>query len=489
MKSALLAKNRLRNSGSTLLLVTIIGTIAVMLAMALTGSLVDIKRHVSNQGQNQIRNALEVSINYAVAKMNKAAEDGQLSTLVFPIIVPASVTGTYDVKIDAEIFTPAISSAFYSPSITISDFRKLKATIDGMSESLEIVARGSNLNSNATPLNFTNPPNLTRPYFPTAALGNTNLDVGPGVKIAFATPTPSYQTNLLSSNGRIVLGNGSSVIGSVNAFGSSVSTDSISGEPNSIVHGDLHATKQTTFETNSNVWHDGLQSTPEVNNISTSAEKTDLSQAPSPEVNENAIVEIDGNNISAKPSSSSGINDLGSVSLQEDQTLTLKPGNYRVNSLMMGTNSSIVIDNSGTGDQQVRLYVDGASSGDTAISIGEKGITQTGSTSPSNFQIYYGGNKSVNVSMSNSFNSFSSLIYAPNANVSVISKNTTSVFSGSLVGNVVSIKNLAELQYTPPSTPSNLNPSFDPAAYPSFSTDNSGKFSIRHFDIISWKEN
>lgn len=153
------------------------------------------------------------------------------------------------------------------------------------------------------------------------------------------------------------------------------------------------------------------------------------------------------------PAPSSPVNaaDLGAISLSGSNSLnfTNSPGgpndigpssgssfDFKVNSLSLADTSSITV--SSDVSVPVRIFVEGPSPGDTAISLGGKS-TVSGASS-SKIQIFYNGTKPVDITN----NAFANAgIYAPNARVNIgdAGRASPTAMTGSAIGDNVIIQN------------------------------------------------
>jgi hypothetical protein len=117
----------------------------------------------------------------------------------------------------------------------------------------------------------------------------------------------------------------------------------------------------------------------------------------------------------------------GNISLAGNDTLTMTPGTYTVNSLTMAGNASVVVSPAGA----VVLNIAGVGGG-TVLAISGNGVNST-SIIPNNFVINYGGTGNVSVSGNGST---TAMIDAPKAALSMVGNGA---YYGSLVGGTISI--------------------------------------------------
>ena len=111
------------------------------------------------------------------------------------------------------------------------------------------------------------------------------------------------------------------------------------------------------------------------------------------------------------------------VSVSGGKTLTLSPGTYNFNSLILSGGSSIVINGSGT----LVIEIAGAGSPSKAIDFSGGSITNAGGN-PANVQIVYAGSQPMTLSGGSST---AAVVYAPN---SAITMSGSSPWYGAIVG-------------------------------------------------------
>ncbi len=134
----------------------------------------------------------------------------------------------------------------------------------------------------------------------------------------------------------------------------------------------------------------------------------------------------------------------GGYVIPSSGSFQMQPGNYSMSSVSMSGTSSITVAPDVISSQPVRFFINDAgvdaAAPSPAVNItSANGITNN-SASPSNFQIYYGGDRSINLAQQSTF---SGTVYAPNSSMTIgatANPGQTNYF-GSFVGNNVSVQN------------------------------------------------
>lgn len=128
----------------------------------------------------------------------------------------------------------------------------------------------------------------------------------------------------------------------------------------------------------------------------------------------------------------SGLPDLGEIEVENTETRTLEPGSYLVSDLTVGSNGTLVIDNT---DGPVTLYV----TGDVDIST-NNGVVTT-DPDPEKFAVYVVGDGDVKIQNQGHFHG---VIYAP---ASLLDLSGAGHFFGAFVGKNVKVSNSVTLHY------------------------------------------
>ncbi|HEY9718471.1 MAG TPA: hypothetical protein V6C69_13440 [Trichormus sp.] len=180
----------------------------------------------------------------------------------------------------------------------------------------------------------------------------------------------------------------------------------------------------------------------------------------------------------------------GGYVMPSSGTFQMQPGNYEMSSLNMSGASSIVVAPDVNAGQPVRFFINDSNPDGAAANVNGLGISNQ-SSSPSNFQMYYEGDRSINLAQQSSF---SGLVYAPNANLNIGSSLPAQInYFGSFVGNNVSALN-ASIHYDLSLNPSqgggngyltNLNNAYNQVPSASRPTNSAGFW---YFTNSSWQE-
>jgi hypothetical protein len=179
-------------------------------------------------------------------------------------------------------------------------------------------------------------------------------------------------------------------------------------------------------------------------------------------------------------------------SIPASGNLQVQPGNYTVGSLTTANSGQIIVQSDVSSSQPVRFFVSDNSVSPNALDLTTQGIVNN-SAFPSNLQIYYNGNRSVTINQSNTF---SGLVYTPNANLSLGlsgGRRASQVnYYGSFVGSVVETTQV-KLHYDSSMLPtgSNVYSAQLSGAYSnpkSIPTNQQPTTPFWYFKIASWQE-
>ncbi|MBP7862919.1 hypothetical protein KA183_14635 [bacterium] len=496
-----------RKSGSSLLLVTCIGSIAVLMSLAVLNSLLDVYRHMASQySKQQISTVCESTVQYTIARLNKASVDGDLNSIGPVIDIPESIKN--GLNVNSSVDTIDISycgalNAYYYPHNSGITFKRVLVTVSNGADKSKIeVILGPN-----QPIALGNrdsgsgsPPTLT-PFFSNAIYSNGNSNLGSNSNIQYAPQSNiNFSNSLIDSKGNLQLSDNNHIFGSISSSGN------ISASPNSTIDGDVHSagtisdplsndmplvTDQPVIPPTQdppptpNVLGDGTIGNT-TGNIDNSITGSTSNPAPTPTTNGQA--DITGNQNSSNgaismnvspPSNSSpqSVYDLGSVNLSAGDSLVLNPGNYTVSSFNIGEGASLQISSPVEG-QGVKIFVQGNNSNANAISISNNATFNNASTA-NNFQLFYNGNKDVNISSTSG--KFNGLVYAPNANISLTGKLT-----GAFVGNRLDIGSNSTVLFDASST--NANSATQGASIPAPGFEPGTASNKQALRILSWQE-
>lgn len=491
-----------RNAGSSLLLVTCIGTIALMMAMAVIGSLIDVYRHTASQlAAQQVSSVAESSMQYTLALINDAARNEQLGEVPSTVDIPSSVSGGLNTKAeiaDLDVTDLALLQAPYFDRLipqNMKIYKKVTVTVtNGIDKSKIVSIIGPDLFDGKSPSGSV-------PFFQNALQGVNSVTLGSGADVTSLDASPNFSNSLISSSADLVL-NDNQIQGSVSA-GNNITADSNVKIFGNVTYGntasptlisDSPIGDPAASPTDSNVLGDGvLGDDPDPTNpspsqfgtITKSASTNTVTPAPSPESSGSASFTGDSSSLSASPpagASADGVYDLGAVNLSSGQSLTLAPGNYSASSFNMGPGSTVQIGTDTTSSTGVKLYIQGNTPGNSAMSI-DSGSTFSNPNSANNFQVFYNGNKNISV---NTNSSFSGLVYAPNANVAIKSSqplNPTQI-NGAFVANDLSVDKNVNVKFSSSST-NTTGGGGGNSAGPGYTAINPAKIT---FKALSWQE-
>lgn len=467
--------------GFSIILVASLGTILVLSALAVTSGLIPVYKNIGNQNfQTQTLAAAEVGVQYAISQLNASSDPNTVTTLNVPsTMTNASVSVTVDpIAPTQTLLGNYLNQAYlnYSNDKTTGytmDVRRITSQATyGLSKSTiyVFVENRPGTSFNPPPENPSGQKNLNPKTFFNNALFASNQLVLNNVDPNTNKPLPSSQTLTVNSeNGTRVAQVGSNTnvtfVGNTSVDGSVVANNP--GKTASV-------TGSSTNKIGGNLTYNGVMSS-NGSNASQPAFIADNFQNIVTYGFNNINVLGDGRvgiftqpgTISAQttttpmvPSlSASNSTNLGVINVAANQTLTIPAGNYTANSITVQPGGQILTaaaaDGSATG---VVINVTGATASDAAIDIGGKGISNSFSNAQ-NLQIFYGGAKQVNVSMSSNFSQFYGLIYAPNADVSLTM--TGQDFHGAIASNNLNIGGYGRFWFDPATV--GLNPGAAPS--------------------------
>ncbi len=511
-------KNR-NQSGFSLILVVSLGLISMLMALAVSASLVPIFQNMGAQGvASSTASAAELGMQYALAQLNVAASTGTLSNITSPMMVPSSLTNNTNVvatitQLDTTQYPNLASSPIFNASaynttsqFKATDYRKLTSVAtSGINKSTINVIVGPYMMKSSSV-----GPNA---LFSNALFAANNLQLNGQVSVMTETSSPSVQTQAsIGSNNQIsLLGTQNTIDGNVNAYNASTTATSIVASPNSKINGNINYNGQISnlsdpggdspFTTDTpanvalnkagigpapNVLADGIMGIPQIGAVTQGA-ATVLNQAPAQSITSNspAIMTVGGSNtVNVAPSSS--VSDLGAINLSGNQVMVLTPGNYTASSINISGNGQIQVNVPASSTTGVSISVQGNSSGTTPLSIGGQGIAMTGSAplAASNFQVFYNGVNTIQMSMSSGFNSFYGLLYAPNADVS-LDTGSIGKFHGAIAANNLNVSGKGSILYDPNSVKPSNGGAGGVASGPGYTTPGSA---TQQFNVLSWQE-
>ncbi len=502
--------------GFSIILVASLGFVMVLMALAMTASLIPVYKNIGAVNQtNQTQAAAELGIQYVFGVLNTDPTNIK-PTMPLPLNMSSAT-----VNVTVESLTPSTTSAIYDNdavmnySVNPVDYKKITSTAtNGLNKSV-IVVFVKSLQTLPSTSKTKNIPLFSNALFASDTLSlsgptPTGDPVTDPSQTLFIKSDQSILKASIASNNEIIMSGATTVAGDVIANNpltdlTQLKSISIQGSPDNIIGGNLSYNGNavnnvdsakdaftpdslTNATASANVLGDGARSIApmygSINNVGTaqanvapitSATPTGVAQFTSLSQTESTV---------AAPGQGQTVN-LGDINLSGSSSMTLPAGNYVASSLVIADNAQIkVVSNSNaTG---VNISVQGNSSLGTPISIGGKGISLPSQmSSATNFQIFYTGNQSVSFDMSR-YPSFTGLVYAPNANVAVSMSGKD--FYGAISGRNVAMTGLGTFHYDPSTTA------------PAISTDKKNNTSnslyyspvppdaSKTYKIVSWNE-
>ncbi|HEY9731286.1 MAG TPA: hypothetical protein V6C89_05205 [Drouetiella sp.] len=468
-------KNQRDGQGFSLIFVASMGFVMVLMALAATSALIPIYQNVGAQNLSaQTQAAAEVGAQYAMAKLNTAAD---LTSVPASLTLPAAASNA-NVTVTIESLTSAQLAGYAVDNIAADNFAKIAntpapdyrritsiATLGVAKSAVYLIVKA--VQTQAVPSSgaagMPNPPSA---YFNNALFAGDTLTIsntgGSRMKILSENSTRQAQ---IGSNNLIVLSGRSVIDGNVIANNDDRSV-SIRGSSNNRINGNLTyngimsnnvsstspaflVDSSANLDRNPNVLGDGsFGPTPTQGTItSNGSTQTEFAPMIPVQATTSATYTATGTNSSTVTAPGAGqVVNLGAINLHNSDTLTLPAGNYTATSISIQDNAQITTTSSANATG-VNITVQGQSALSTPINIGGKGITQSGTPSATNVQIFYAGQQNVAVSLASGFSKFYGLIYAPNANVNV--SMTGQEFHGAVAGNNVSLTGTGSFFYDP----------------------------------------
>lgn len=488
-----------RQQGFSLVYVISVGTIASLMAFAIMSPMLPVYRHVAKQDHDsRVSSIVETSMQYAIAKLNNAADNGSLNTITSPILVPPGLIEGAVVEVTMQklpsndpdlVVSPIYNSLNEWKDLPVGDapqldYRMLQVNFErnGSKSSLKVILGPNYIDTN----------NPNSAFFQNALFAQSTLNLGNDI---------SVNSNSFDRTNPLIATKGTFIADSSNINGS-VSADTLNISRNTKIAGDLNyngngPTNTDNFKTDdpsdtkngaANVFGDGkkginpaapLPNDKPYGGVELNPAPSTLAPAPTKTASQPASIQENQTNVfEVTPApSATDTQSLGAISLGADpenpsQTLIIPPGNYTIQSLDISAQSKIEIPSNG----QVNLYIQGTTSGDTAFNINGDGIINNGPAS--NLQIFYNGSKNITWSSK----SFNALLYAPNSNVS-LNINQSGNFSGAISGDKVSISGKGSFNYNPTATSINAG-----GGGPGYKTPDKNS-APNQFNVLSWLSN
>lgn len=292
-------------------------------------------------------------------------------------------------------------------------------------------------------------PNKT-PYFPNgnAAFSTTAMNIGSN-----STITGNLSTNgsRFGSAPLTVSGSGITINGDIAVNSLSMASDDLVAQGSAANSGSQPKLKGF-ISTNGDVAGFDSSGTPDTSMVAVERPPNGAANYnPDPSAN---LITTQGSNqqtqVAPAPSAPADATDLGSIGLSGDAKLVIRdgpvdiptgqslanmttgtayipPGEYKVSSIDVSGSSSIQVSDPSGMSQPASFYVDNVNGGNSAVNIGGGGISNS---TAGNFQIWYNGSNSINLSGVQA----TMALYAPNAKISVGSKGSPTNFKGAMLG-------------------------------------------------------
>lgn len=303
------------------------------------------------------------------------------------------------------------------------------------------------------------------PYFPSgnAAFSTTAMSIGSNTTI---TGNLSTNGSRFGSAPLTVSGSGITINGDIAVNSMSMASDDLVAQGSAANTGS-QPTLKGFISTNGDVAGFDSSGSPDTSMVAVERPPNGAANYnPDPSAN---LISTQGSTpqtqVAPAPSAPADATDLGSIGLSGDAKLVIRdgpvdipagqslanmttgtayipPGDYKVSSIDVSGTSSIQVSDSSGMSQPASFYVDNVSGGNSAINIGGSGIANSTS---GNFQIWYNGTNSINLSGVQA----TMALYAPNAKISVGSKGSPMNFKGAMLGNTISVSN-ANLTFETP---------------------------------------
>lgn len=475
---------------AALLTVLIISVVSMIFLMALASIVTSaVKAASSDKWVEGLRNCAEVGVDYAVDKFNTVypcpldpSTSGTLTT-----ILPASeLTGTpvngatphagagisivtVTLKVTrlrstdwawlqnyCTVYSPQIdpnnssSNGWLSPASTNitnasgGGFRIVESTASNgiISRTVRVVlkARFGTPPDGSKPLQSLGSSPTQNNYFQQPLFGNSSVDLSGGKIVGIPDSlgkvthlstdgtTTSYNLNVMS-NSAATMKNNTLLSGDLTIASSNSGSNPVLSTPSGTVEGRVTA----------NGIVDDLNVIPYTasGNVQARAENpTGVYDAGATRTGDNLTPITIGSSVSqgqispiATPSSASVLTDLsnyvGAGNSPTNDGTVFQTSTLSTNGVPAG--QSVVFDNLSS---PVQIFVDQGSTSANAVNIDTAKITTT-STNPADFQIWYEGNKPVNINLTSNF---SGLIYAPNARVTISDTGGSPTYYGAAVG-------------------------------------------------------
>lgn len=514
-----------KEAGISLIYVILVGGVTATAAIALGSSLFPACNHVSTLVmRDEVIDIAENCASFALKKLNSLGTTEDLQSVDISKLTPTTYISK-DAIVTASIHAANLvnlqTSGLYDPEkfqyrdfsftpsyrqLTVSASKgNYKHTIQLTLAPVYAPLNGIGL----TPQNASSTPLISK-----AIQSKSTLTIGSGINIPMEDGSPTGAN--IGTNGLLNLKGATQISGSIDAYSADPNATSIIASKLAIINGDVNSagkinntdgTTTNPFTTDlksptGNVLGDGKVSSPfgTINDPNTPEFDPNSVKNYSPPVDvptptELATITYSGNDPTSiamsdyTVSTPSGIADLGNLHVRAGDSITLKPGTYIADSVVIDPGATLKIAAPEGPYVGVDIFIQGKGS-EIPIDVNGKVSFEPGATpSANNFQLFYNGSKSVNFSLPNS-SSMRALVYAPNAGISINFGNN-SAFHGATVGNTVSLTGANNGQYFfDPATKSKTS-SPGVAAGPNYSLNKSAvsaEPSVKQYRIIAWRE-
>jgi hypothetical protein len=471
-------------SGYSIVLVSSLGLILVMAALAVTAGLIPVYKNIGAQNMvTQAQEAADAGVQYAVNQLNESADPSKLTNLQLP---SAYTSATVQIKIELPGTNPfdpdSATKAFASNQKLNIDTRKITSSaVVGLNKATVIAFVQS---TPAIPLNpvIKNQTQVSsKSFFNNALFGASSMSINASNGTLNVLSQNGTRQASVSSNKSVSFSGSTVVDGNVVANNIDSKSTSISGSSSNKINGNLvfngnmpknglnpafiqdsFINRVTYGTSNLNVLGDG-QVGRTVGTITSQLTQTAFAPSESPALNQ--------------------VSYLGDINIKAGETVQIAPGNYLASSINIEKGGQLQV----TGDTQnfdgVVLNVEGES-GSPVVNINGKVSNSLGAQ---NFQIFYSGTSSVSL---NTVGDFVGLIYAPNAQVTLSMAGQK--FTGAIASDKVNVTGNGSIYFDPASV--GMKSGSGPSSDPKNNTTNNLFYTkpqssnMNYYRILSWYE-
>lgn len=490
---------RCSSSGFSLVTVTGLGIVTMLWLYAFTASVLPMYMKASQaRFLSVVRSSAEAGLDYAVSQLNASINSEGVITSPLDdgatYAVPSDAIGNSGAAVTVTVTNsgPPTSSAVYNSQYD----GPYPNTVSGVQENgwrvVTAVATYANLTKTIRVILEPQygPPNNSStelPYFQYALFGQSKVTLSNnaytdaysngiygGSNINRINGSIGTNANPAPSGVPISMGNNASVGGNVDIHSlplGSTSYATITANNNAKIWGDVNSNGLTSGIAGGTVQGtiNSSQSNPQVSLPTPLTVPTDsVVVAPSYTVSGNSTWV-------AQPQPGQVVN-LGTISLSNNKTMYLPPGDYQLNSLSLSNNSNLTLQPGSSGYGIVRLFFNGTVSGTNVIQMGNNSNMNNNSQNPGMLQIWYNGAKTV--ALSNNAALYA-VIYAPNAAVNT--SNNGHIY-GSVVGKTLNFSNNAGYHFDERLLNTTLSTT------PTYTSSGGVQVQLTSLRTISWQE-